>query len=137
MERNKKEAGDVKISMAKIGKRRILERNKKESEESECDGVENVSEQSRGGKVRQSQEHLGSSSEWDREVTPGVLLRNATHPNTGEEQAAETRQREQSRIWVKQQHFHGQTRHGSGKRLRYKGQIKEGNIHGCSSTRLC
>lgn len=80
MKRNKKEAGDVKISMTKIGRRRVMGRNKRENEESEHDGVENVSEQSRGGKVRQSQKHLGSSGEWDREVTPRVPLSKGHSP---------------------------------------------------------
>lgn len=75
MKRNKKESEDVENSKNKIGKRRFLKGNKRESEESECDGVENASKQSGGGKVRQSEKDLGSPSEWDREVTPGALLR--------------------------------------------------------------
>lgn len=43
MKMNKKEAGDVKISMDKTGKGRLLEINKRKNEEPECDGVENVS----------------------------------------------------------------------------------------------
>lgn len=70
----------MKNSKNKIGKRRLLKGNKRENKESECDGVENVRKQSRGGKARQSEKHLGSSSEWDREVTLGVLLRKGHSP---------------------------------------------------------
>lgn len=80
MKRNKKKAGDVNISMTKIGKRRILKGNKRENKGSEYDGGENVSKQSRGGKVRPSEKHPGSSSEWDREMIPGVLLRKGHSP---------------------------------------------------------
>lgn len=43
MKRKKGEAGEVKNSKIKIGKRRVVKRNERENKESECVGVEKSS----------------------------------------------------------------------------------------------
>lgn len=94
-----------------------------------------MSNQSQGGKVRQSEKHLGSPSEWDRGDSRSA-------PEKGH--SPKLRGRAGRDMAERKEQGLGETgaipwtnKAWEWKNLSYKVQIKEGDVHGHSSTRHC